>query len=359
MQVNDQRQPPTRVAVLGSCATRDNFNRRFNPTYRENYECVLAQNQTSIISLMSQPVLDEWQPLGKMSDYDRWNVATDLTKSFLSDLAEVGPEYLIVDFFADIHFGVLRLSDGRFVTDNRWKIRKTDWYQDLASAGAFSRVTIFRDTEEYLALWQSAFDRLVSFVDEHTPHTKIVVHRGYNTNLLQLSDRPRPVKLRKHRPKLSKLNVPRSNELWRKLDDHAVERASAREIDLTDVRWTTYEDHPWGPFYVHFPPEYNHRFLAELHKIVLADSMPTGVLCRIHEIEVAREELHATEMTRTIRELDQVRDELAEARAHARGEQHRALARGAARQRTRRLARGLWRTVSRRGPTRSNRTQND
>lgn len=313
MELTAESPSPTVVAVLGSCATRDNFNRRFNPTYRESYECALAQNQTSIISLMSEPVLETWQPLGQMSDYDRWNVQTDLSKSFLTDLAEVKPAYLIVDFFADIHFGVIRLTDGRYVTDNRWKTRKTDWYRNLVESDGFTRVTIFKDTDEYLSLWKSAFDRLVDHVNEHTPETRIVIHRGYNTNLLKLSDRPVPVNLRRARPKLSKLNVRRSNQLWRELDDYAIDQAKARVIDLTDTRWATPEEHPWGPFYVHFPPEYNHRFLGELHKIVMVDHLPTWLLQRVSEIERAHEEQHATELadaTQTVRVLRRRVEEL-------------------------------------------------
>lgn len=291
MQMSDGPPPPKVVAVLGSCATRDNFNRRFNPTYRESYTCDLAQNQTSMISLMSEPVLEEWAPLGEMSDYDRWNVTTEFTKSFLTDLAELKPAYVIVDFFADIHFGVLRLADGRYVTDNRWKVRKTDWYDALAAAGGFQRLTIFNDTDEFLRLWQEAFDRFVAFVAVSSPDTKVIVHRGFNTNRIQLADRPRPVKLQKHKPALSRLNVPRANELWRRLDDFAIQAADAQVIDLTGTDWTTYEEHPWGPFYVHFPPEYNHRFLAELHKITLHEHVPGWLMQRIDEIEAPRVEV--------------------------------------------------------------------
>lgn len=314
----DQSRPPepTVVAVLGSCATRDNFNRRFNPTYRESFECALAQNQTSIISLMSPPVLDEWRPLGKMSDYDRWNVRTDLTRSFLEDLAELQPAYLIVDFFADIHFGVIRLRDGRYVTDNRWKTRKTDWYQDLAEREAFERITIFTHTEEYLSLWKESFDRLVAFVRERTPDTRIVVHRGFNTNLISVPDRATPMRLRKRRPKISKLDVPRANQLWAQLDDHAIHAADGVEIDLTNTDWTTYEDHPWGPFYVHFPPVYNHRFLAELHKIVLADTQPAWVVQRMEEIDAARAELAAHETEAVDRRVEAMRARIAELRTN-------------------------------------------
>ncbi|MDN5894296.1 MAG: DUF6270 domain-containing protein [Nocardioides sp.] len=296
--------------MLGSCATRDNFNRRFNPTYRESFECPLAQNQTSIISLMSPPVLDDWSPTGEMSDYDRWNVRTDLTRSFLEDLADLQPDYVIVDFFADIHFGVVRLPDGRYVTDNRWKVKHTDWYQEKTASGSFDRITLFGHTEDYLELWKDAFDRFVAFVRRRTPRTRVIVHRGYNTNLVRIPERPVPMRLRKRRPNISKLDVARANNLWGILDDYAVAVADAAVIDLTDEEWTTYEDHPWGPFYVHFPPEYNHRFLAELHKIVLADRLPGWLVQRIDEIETPRVERARLEAESAERLITHLRGQL-------------------------------------------------
>ena len=38
-------------------------------------------------------------------------------------MAELKPRYLILDWFGDVHFGVARLPDGRYFTDNRWKVR--------------------------------------------------------------------------------------------------------------------------------------------------------------------------------------------------------------------------------------------
>lgn len=286
---------PAVVAVLGSCPTRDNFNSRFNPDYRAHYSCPLHQNQTSMISLMSEPLRHEWAPTGNMSEYDRWNVETEFDKSFLEEVRALRPDYLILDFFADIHFGCLRLPDGRFVTDNRWKVRKTDWYERLSKAGGVDRITIFEDTEQYLALWRESYLRFDAFVRKELPDVTLVVHRGHNVDLIRLPDRLRPARLQKH-TNIERLDVPEANRLWRQLDDFAIETSGAQSIDLTGTAWTTYPEHPWGPFYVHYEPSYYHRFLAELHQIHLRKVLPASLAEMVTAIDAARAERAGVEL---------------------------------------------------------------
>ena len=281
---------PAVVAVAGSCPTRDNFNSRFNPDYKRWFTCELATNQTSMIAQMSPRVDIEWTPLGTMNDYDLWNVNSDLSREFLPLVAELQPAYVVLDFFADIHFGVVRLPDGRFVTDNRWKIQKTDWYEQQWAQGSLTRLNIQDDTEAYLELWREAMDRFAAHLAEHCPETTVVVHRGWNTNLVQVPGRPEPVRMRRHKP-LAAFDAERGNELWAVLDDYCVEQFGWESIDLRDEGFTSYADHPWGSFWVHYEPEYYHRFLAEMNKIHLRHAGPDAdVVARVEQIETAARE---------------------------------------------------------------------
>ncbi len=277
---------PIELAVLGSCPTRDNFNSRFNPNYSRFYRCPLTQNQTSIISLMSGPVELEGDLPDGMSDYDKWNVRTELNKEFLDLLAELRPRYLILDFFADIHFGCVRLDDGRYLTDNRWKLRRTDFYQGLQEAGRFTRLRIQDDPDAYFEVWKEAFDRFVKYLDSSAPDTQVIVHRGYNTNEVLVPGRARPMRLQKFK-KLSTLNVPEANRLWSMLDEYAVEATGAEVIDLTERGHTSFAEHPWGPFYVHYTMDYYHQFLAELHKIHLRRTADPELVAMVDDIEAA------------------------------------------------------------------------
>ena len=278
---------PVPLAIAGSCPTRDNFNSLFNPDYKRWFVCDLATNQTSMITQMSPPVEITWNPLNPISDYDVWNINSDLSREFLPLLAELRPTYLVVDFFADVHFGVVRLQDGTFVTNNRWKIQKTDWFREQDELGTLTPLSLQRDTDEYLALWREAIERFAAYVAEHCPHTTVVVHRGWNTNLVRVKDEPKPVRMRRYKPMLP-FDVKRGNELWAILDDYCIDRFGWESIDLRGERFTSYAEHPWGTFWVHYEPEYYHRFLAEMHKIHLRHSgVDADVQDRIREIEDA------------------------------------------------------------------------
>jgi hypothetical protein len=263
---------PLRVAVLGSCISRDAFNSKFNPDYKRTWSCTLIQNQSSVISLMSEPLTLEESDYGEASDYDKWNVRTDTNKEFLRRVVEERPDYLVIDFFGDVHFGVLELEDGRFITNNRWKLWPTPYYARLKEAGALHPLRIEKDTERYLELWRASFDRLVAYLREQLPDTTFVLHRGHNTNRLWLEDEQRAVTLTKHR-RLWRIDVPRLNELWSRLDDYAASSTGFPVIDLLDTRYPSFLNHPWGPFYVHYTLDYYSDFLAELNHIHLTRTL--------------------------------------------------------------------------------------
>jgi hypothetical protein len=322
---------PAVVAVCGSCPTRDNFNSMFNPGYRDHFTCDLASNQVSMVALMSPPYV-EFDDIGappQMSEYDRWNVRSDLTREFLGRLAETGPDYLLVDFFADVHFGFLELDDGRYLTDNRWKLHRTELFRRLQDEGRIARrFDLFTDTEDYLATWRAAVDRFAAFVAEHSPRTRVVVHRGWNAARVLTPTRPRPVRLDRYQA-IRPFDVERGNELWALLDDHCVDRHGWDQIDLRAERCPTYVDHPWGPFWVHYTPDYYHRFLAELHKIHLRHSgVDPDVLDRIALIESAAAEPVARRLRIERAANRRLRRRLAEPPPTRRTAARRALTRG-------------------------------
>lgn len=252
------------MAVFGSCITRDNFNSRFNADHRRWYQVVVSANQSSVIALMSPPVTPEVTEADPLGEYDAWNVRSDLSREFLAGIVEAQPDYLLLDFFGDVHFGVLRLDDGRYVTDNRWKLWRTAQYARWVDEGRVTRIHPLADPDGYLELWTAAMDRFAEFVRTNCPSTRVIVHCGFNTNRIVLDGRPGWLPMRKG-ASLAPFDVPAGNALWKRLDAHAVAAYGWERIDLRDERYSSSDKHPWGPFWVHYTPDYYHRFLAELH----------------------------------------------------------------------------------------------
>jgi hypothetical protein len=289
IQASVGEHAPETVSVFGSCVTRDNFNSTFNPGYRQYFEVKLSANQTSVIALMSPPIDEPFTPLREMTDYDRWNVESDLTREFLPMVAELQPDLLILDFFGDVHFGVARLPDGRYLTDNRWKTHDTDFYAAHRDAGDLTILKYADDPDAYFALWTEALDRFAEYVARTCPSTRVIVHRGYNTGAMLTPEKPRPVPLHKY-SEVAWFDTEAANAYWSRLDDYAIGTHGWDSIDLRDLEAPSYAEHPWGPFYVHYTPDYYHRFLAELHKISLRHRLDPRTWAEVELIEAASRE---------------------------------------------------------------------
>lgn len=276
------------VAVAGSCATRDNFNSDFNPDHKRWYELVAANNQSSLVALMSAPVEPQVTDADGLNDHQRWTIRTDFSREFLADLARTRPDFLLVDFSGDTAFGVLRLPDGRYVTDNHWKVGRTAWYRRALAEGA-TRLSWREDEAGYRALWDDALDRFAAYVAEHCPQTRVVVHRLRSVRTVVSGATDRPADLER-RANLSPLDVRSTNRYRTALDDHATSTYGWDQIDLRAERYTSRTDHPWGAYYVHYTGDYNRRFLAELHQIDLARRLGPEAAERIEKIAAAGHE---------------------------------------------------------------------
>ncbi|KYG37103.1 DUF6270 domain-containing protein [Bacillus gaemokensis] len=248
------------VAILGSCVTRDNFNSKFNYDYKRYYECVLLQNQTSIISLLEKPITF---PVNKVTELNQWDsndMRADFEKNFLNKLEEEQPDYLIMDFFGDVFFGCMKLAD-TYVTNNYWKLGKTQFVKEVKNP---QYLNIIRDTEDYLVLWKKAIHNLFKILKERVPNCKIVVHKARfvefyydENNRLQRID--------------PSIDVALVNKYWSILDNYVLEKFNVQCIDLNHKSYTAYEAHPWGLFGVHYDPKYYNDFLNHLHEIVLTN----------------------------------------------------------------------------------------
>jgi hypothetical protein len=259
--------PPRTVAVLGTCVSRDCFNSRFTD-YKRWYRVGAEAMQTSLVALMSPPIAVEEDPADGLTDFVAWNVRSDLQRSFLAELAADPPDLLVVDLLADVHFGLVRLPDGRFATDNTWKFGRTAQFRRLLEDDRTRRLRLRTQTEEYLALWLDAFDRFAAFVAEHCPRTRVVLHRTAYTRWVVLDDHDVPRGVRRF-GRLVPRNPARATELLGRLEDHAVATTGWDVVDMRGEGYTSDARHPWGPFWLHFTLDYYPRFLGELHAVDL------------------------------------------------------------------------------------------
>src|SRR6478736_7372513 len=167
---------PIKVAVFGSCVTRDNLNRTFNPGYKDLFDCVALADHVSMVSLMSEPIDVDPEMLDGLAPRNFNNLQREFSRAYLAELKEAQPEYLIMDFWPDLIFGFARLGTGQHITNNAWSTVNTAFYKS-------QDVDVYRiqsQTDAFMEAWTDAIDRFMTYVKEICPQTRVIVHRSRN-----------------------------------------------------------------------------------------------------------------------------------------------------------------------------------
>lgn len=154
----------TRVAILGSCVTRDLFEL---PT---DLEVALYTSRTSLISLMAAPVALPAAGIPLDSSFQRRCVERDFAKSFFDDLVEAEADALVIDLI-DERFHLVAV-DGSYVTQSR----------ELASAGLEGdprfAALLLRKEPVVDELFARAAEAFVARLADVFPLDRVVLHRA-------------------------------------------------------------------------------------------------------------------------------------------------------------------------------------
>lgn len=160
----------TRVAIIGSCVTRDVWHApAVSPTERSP---LFMLARSSLASLFAEPhatfAPPEEIPAG-LSRFEVRMVAHDILKTGLASLVEHRPTHLILDF-VDERFELLRQGD---------TVATLSWEAHLLGASglefaSFERVR--RGSPEALRLWRSGLQAFKRFLETQLPDVCVMVH---------------------------------------------------------------------------------------------------------------------------------------------------------------------------------------
>lgn len=158
-----------RVAILGSCITRDIWRFRGAPA-----EALLYVSRTSFPALLSQPVAGFTpleSPPGGLKPAPHRAVVADLQKTALRALLAFRPTHIIFDFI-DERFDLLAV-DGAIITRSA-ELVQSGYLENAAFRGARR---LPRDSEPADRLWTEAAERLAALIHE-TPlrDARLILH---------------------------------------------------------------------------------------------------------------------------------------------------------------------------------------
>ncbi|OOR22145.1 DUF6270 domain-containing protein [Bacillus cereus] len=290
-----------KIAILGSCVSRDNFNSLFNPNYKLFFEVNAYHHQSSILSLMSEPLpFEEDEQILKLGDFGKWHLKTELNKEFLNHLANKKQDYLIIDFFGDIYYETLVLDESNYLTENP-KFANVPFLKKYTN-----KISIQNNKELYLRLWKEKIDSFFSLLKEKTPQTKIILNK---TRLLDTFKNGKS--LTEYRKTLNAkiVNVNELNNLWDILDKYVVDKYDVTLFDMTQKEYHLSETHPWKSFYVHYTMDFYDDFFHKLLKFdvnqlqIEMEHTKKKVENMVHEIETSKRTISLA--TNQINDLNQ------------------------------------------------------
>lgn len=255
-----------KVAIVGVCVSRDSFNGRFVPEYKNWYDVVNTTFQMSIISLMSNSVKlseDELKDTCK-KDAHRNNLRNEICKKYINELIESNPDYIILDLYSEIRYGVIAIGD-TYLTNAQAKIKQTEFYKQKK----YDKVLSYHNNkQEYMELFDKYFAQFVDTIRDNIPKCKIVLVKGRyahsyvgNDQIIRYMD-------------FEKFSyIDRENRHWQELNNYIINKYNFEVLDMTKKEYFADINYPFGFSPWHYEKEYYSDFIKELNGICLRDML--------------------------------------------------------------------------------------
>ncbi|PYY60024.1 hypothetical protein DEJ17_06540 [Curtobacterium sp. MCSS17_011] len=260
-----------KVAIIGSCVTREAFITENNPRYKTFYEIGPVGWQTSLVSFMSAPIPEAAasliEPSESMNAHNTKTMRRDITKADRDEIRAYQPEVLIFDLYSDLRYGYIEYA-GAYLTNNSNNLRKTDFFK--AGAG-FTKSHMVSAQADYLPVFKEKFDAFVQWARTELPNTTLVLNAfrfsshfrigGIDFNFVRyVGDTKNDKKWRA---------ILRENDILDELYRWIAENYSIDVIDLRDRAYFADGNHKYGVTPWHFGRPFFEDFIASLNELMM------------------------------------------------------------------------------------------
>lgn len=252
------------IGIIGSCASRDAFNSKIVPNYKDFFSVSCYQFQMSIISLMSKPIpFEDNKFVGNATKVNMDHLRSELTKQILNELVLNKPKYILLDFYADVMFGAIKTGDS-YITNKVFKFKDIRVADDLEFG---EHLAPRKNFEEFFEIWKISLQKFMDFCKDYLPESKIIINQPRMTNEY-FDDVSKEVKLIDDK-KTQTLN--QINSIWDKLDSYAVSEYNLRTLNYNNKKYYADKNHIWDLYHLHFTNNYYRDFKDKLLKLIFED----------------------------------------------------------------------------------------
>ena len=262
----------TKIAILGSCISRDVFNSHFVQNYKDYFELTADAQRTSIISLLQDPLsidkkLIDIHPDTPKNKARTYFIDCDLKKNFLKKLMENDVDYLIIDNYFEAIFGILYVNN-EIITNNFWDLPETEFYKNMPSK---LTLKITENFDEFFCIWSKYCDLFFKFLDIYCPDIEVILNQARQTNQVMKSDGTCYIDDNFTRTKNE------INPFLEKLDSYIIDNFNIKVIDFDYDNIYCDENHIWGLAAMHFTKNFHETIFEKLICIVNEEKIKQNV----------------------------------------------------------------------------------
>lgn len=263
-----QNNRKIKIAVLGTCFSRSVFKSApyFNCDYKKCYDCVYTQFHSSIISLASEPLKDEfWKDEVEMlSKEQQLYLPTEFQKDFFEKLSEAKPQYFFMDNYVDATRPIIKVRENCYITYSKHLIN-TNFMRKFAECEF-----ILPGTDEHIRLLEHYAEKFFERLIEIVPEERIILLEG-RFSKTKIDEKTKKIENWSYREWIEE-----SNYIWDVVDNIVLNTIpNAKEIDMRNCMWHSDINSPipGGASPSHYQKYYYREILDKINKIVLADIM--------------------------------------------------------------------------------------
>lgn len=262
--LNKKSSKIVKIGVFGCCLSRDAFNSRLIHNYKDFFEINVTGTRISMISLMQNPInIDEEYfkifPITKSNNYKTSCIINDVKRTFLKSLLEKDIEYLIIDNYLEVVFGIICFDEGiiTYSTD----LIQTNFFKELKT---YNHFRIMDSPDKYFELWSNNCKKFFDFIEKRCPNLKIILNKAKPTDKILKSDGN--VYIHPPYTKHVQMITPHLN----RLDSYIESNYDVKIIEYDDEYYLD-ENHMWGVGPEHYTKTYYQDYMDKLKKIIIDD----------------------------------------------------------------------------------------
>jgi hypothetical protein len=251
-----------RVAVIGSCPSRDCFNRLLAPDYRHHATIVDSAFQTAFPSLIRRDHIGLAVPAPNLlRPQHQRPLAQDFHGGNLDRIITSRPDVLIVDLFADVHFGCVD-NAGRWITRNHMafaSLTHADSFFDRPGLRPAGRLRPSSTT--YDEAFLTAAELFVARVRRDLPDAVIVLNQARRAHRYRLTSGATA-------PFNQPERIDAHNAAWLRADSLFAGLANPLVLSYPPETFLGSVSHPWGLHPVHYTDDFYRAFWRQLTSLL-------------------------------------------------------------------------------------------